>query len=157
MIRRTSRSAQTLHLLHEEWYQRARVLYPRLSLLIEVSLVGRATTLYHAEEAVFHSLCSLYVYLSRQVATGVHLVIHVERRILRVAQVVLSICVIHTLCQRLFVLKARPYLLTLLGMNDCCTCILTERQLALASHLSITQHGECYVLIVIRSIRCSKY
>ena len=99
MIRRTSCRTQALHFLHEERNQRTRVLDTRLGFLVEIGLVGRTATLGHAEETVLRSVGSLQINLRRQVALGVHLVVHVERRILRITQVALGVGVIHTAAQ----------------------------------------------------------
>ena len=45
-------------------------------------LVGKATTFRHAKELILHALSSLDVDLSRQVALGVHLIVHIQRGIL---------------------------------------------------------------------------
>ena len=82
MVRRASSSAEALHLFYEEWNESARILDTSLCLLIEISLVGRSSTLYYAEEFVLCSLCSLYVNLCWKVATGVHFIVHIERSIL---------------------------------------------------------------------------
>ncbi len=89
VIRRTSSCSQMLHLLNQPRQQGLLVLNQRLRHGIEVSLVGRATTLGNADETVFGTLYSLDVYLSRQVALGVHLVVHIQGCILRIAQIVL--------------------------------------------------------------------
>ena len=82
MVRRTSCSTEALHLLHEEWDEGARILDTCFGLLVEVSLVSRTTTLGHAEEVVLHTFASLKVNLSREVALGIYLVVHVERSVL---------------------------------------------------------------------------
>ena len=157
MIRRAGSSAEALHLLHEEWDERARVLYPCFCLLVEVGLVGRASALHHAQEAVLHALGSLYVNLCGQVATGIHLVIHIQRSILRIAQVVLGVGVIHALGKSFLVLKASPHLLTFLAVYDSRASILAEGQLSLASHLGIPQHGESHEFVVLRCFGVVKY
>ena len=89
MIRRTSSCTQTLHLLYQEGNQGALVLDRRLGHRIEVGLVGRATTLSHHHKLILSALGSLNIDLSREVTTGVYLVVHIQRGVLRVAQVVL--------------------------------------------------------------------
>ena len=153
MIRRTSGCTETLHLLHEEGDECTRVLDTRLGLLVEIGLVGRTATFGHAEETVLVTFCSLEVDLRRQVTFRVHLVVHVERRVLRVTQVALRIGVIHTAAQCFFIAETSPYLLTLLAVDDRRTGVLTERQLTLASHLRIAQESQRYILIVRRSLR----
>jgi hypothetical protein len=148
MVRRASRSTEGLHLLHEERNECARVLDAGFGLLVEVGLVGRTTTLGDAEEMVLHTLGSLKVDLSREVALGVHLVVHIKRSVLRVAEVALSIGEVYTLSESLFVAIAGPYLLALLAVNDSRTRVLAERELALARNLGIAEESEGNVLVV---------
>ena len=96
MVRRTCSCTQTLHLLYEEWEQCTLILDSSFGHRVEVGLVGRATTLSYHYEAVLVALCSLDVNLGRQVATGVHLIIHIERSVLRIAEVVLCKGVVNT-------------------------------------------------------------
>jgi hypothetical protein len=148
MVRRASRSTEGLHLLHEERNECARVLDAGFGLLVEVGLVGRTTTLGDAEEMVLHTLGSLKVDLSREVALGVHLVVHIKRSVLRVAEVALGIGEVYTLSESLFVAIAGPYLLALLAVDDSRTGVLAERELALARNLGIAEESECHVLVV---------
>ena len=156
MVWRTCSCTQTLHLLYEEWDECTLVLDGSLGHWVEVGLVGRATTLGYHHELILSTLGSLDINLSRQVATGVHLVVHVQRRVLRVAQVVLSEGVEHTQAQSLFILETSPDLLTLLTVDDSSTSVLTERQDALAGHLGIAQELQGYILIVLRGLRIGK-
>ena len=78
-----------LHLLHQPGQQGLLVLDERLGHGVEVSLIGRAAALGHAYEAVLSTLHGLDINLGRQVALRVHLVVHVQRGVLRVAEVVL--------------------------------------------------------------------
>ena len=89
VIRRTSCCAQALHLLNEERQQCALVLNSSLGHGIEVCFVGRATTLSNHHETILITLSSLNINLCGQIATGVHLVVHIERSVLRVTQIVL--------------------------------------------------------------------
>ena len=149
MVRRTCSCTQTLHLLYEEWEQCTLILDSSLGHRVEVGLVGRATTLSYHHEAVLVTLCSLDIDLSRKVATGVHLIIHVERSVLRIAEVVLSKGVVNTQAQCLFVLEIGPYALTLLTVDDSSTCILAEWEDALYGSLCIAEELESYVLVVL--------
>ena len=96
VVRRTSGCAEALHLLHEERQQCALVLNRSLGHRVEIGLVGRATAFGNHHKAVLSTLGSLDVDLCGQVALGVHLFVHGQGRILRVAQIVLSIRVVHT-------------------------------------------------------------
>ena len=148
MVRRTSRRTQRLHLLYEERNQRLGV-QDGFRLLIEVSLVGRTAALGHAKELVFHAFGSLDINLCGQVALGVHLLVHGERSVLRVAQVLLGISLIYTQRQGLFVAIARPYLLAFLTVDDGRTGILAEGKQTLGGHFGIAQEGQCHVLVVV--------
>ena len=149
MIRRTSSSTQRLHLLYEERNQRSLVLNGSLGHGIEIGLIGGTTTFRHHHKLILSTFCSLDVNLCRQVATGIHLVVHVQRCILRVAQVILREGVEDTKAQRLFILETRPYLLTFLTVDNGCTRVLTEREDATCSHLSITQELQGHILIIL--------
>jgi hypothetical protein len=96
VVRRTSRCTEALHLLYEEGEQGALVLDGSLGHRVEVCLVGRATAFSHHYEAILVALYSLDVDLCREVAACVHLVVHVQRSVLRVAQVVFGEGVVHT-------------------------------------------------------------
>ena len=82
VVRRARSCTQTLHLLYQEGEQCALVLNGSLSHGVEIRFIGRATTLCHHYKAVFVALNGFDVNLCRQVATGVHLVVHVERSVL---------------------------------------------------------------------------
>ena len=151
MVGRTSGGAECLHLLHHEGHQRVGV-EQRLGLLVEVGLVGRAATLGHAEEVILHALGSLDVDLCGEVATGVHLVVHVERSVLRVAQVLLGIGLVNAQRESLLIAEASPYLLALLTMDDGRTRVLAQGELALGRHFGIAQEGERYILVVVAGL-----
>ena len=156
MVRRTSGCTQRLHLLYEERNQGSLVLDGSLRHRIEIGLVGRATTLCHHHELILSTLGSLDVDLGRKVTTGVHLVVHIQRCILRVTEIVLREGVEHTQAQGLFILETSPHLLSLLTMNDSGTRILAERQDALAGHLGITEELQSHILVVLRCLGISE-
>ena len=152
VIGRAGCSAQALHLLHEEGQQGAFVLDGGLGHGVEVGLVGRAAALGNHDEAVFGTLHCLDVDLSGQVATGVHLVVHVEGRILRVAQVVGGEGVVHASRQGFLVFKAGPHLLAFLAVNDGGAGVLAEGEHALGGCLGIAQELEGYIFVVFRGL-----
>ena len=78
----TGGCSQALHLLHQERNERSLVLDGGLGHGVEICLVGRSTALCHHDKLVFSALNRLNVNLCGQVATGVHLVIHIKCRIL---------------------------------------------------------------------------
>ena len=117
MIGRTSGSAESLHLLDKERHE-SLLIKDSLSLLIEISLIGRTATLSHEEELILIALGGMDFDLRREVATGVHLIIHIEGSVLRIAEIILSISLIYTLRDHLLIVATGPYLLTLISGTD---------------------------------------
>ena len=156
MIRRTCGCSKTLHFLYEERNQCARILDARFCLLVEIGLVGTSATFGYAQETILISFSRFQVYLCRQVALRIHLVVHVQRSILAIAQIALRIGIIYTFAQCLFVTEASPDFLPFLAMNNSCSCILAERQLSFCSHFCIAQERQRHVFIVIRSFRVTQ-
>ena len=117
MIGRTSGSAESLHLLDKERHE-SLLIKDSLSLLIEISLIGRAATLSHEEELILIALGGMDFDLRREVATGVHLIIHIEGSVLRIAEIILSISLIYTLRDHLLIVATGPHLLTLISGTD---------------------------------------
>ena len=152
VIGRAGSRSETLHLLHKEGQQRAFVLDSCLRHRIEVGLVGRTATLGNHHEAILCTLASFDIDLCGEVATCVHFVVHVERSILRIAQVVLGERVENTETEGFLILEARPNLLTLLTMNDGCAGILAERQNTLGSCFGVAQELQGDILVVLRSL-----
>ena len=151
VIRRTSCSTQCFHLFYQERKQCAFILDSSLSHRVEVSLVGRTTTLSNHYKAVFVAFGSLDVDLSRQVATSVYFIVHVKRSVLRVAQIIFCKCVVHTAAQRFFIFEVGPYTLSFFSVDNGSTGILAERQNAFCGSFCITKELQCYVLVVFRS------
>ena len=94
---------------------------------------------------------SLDVNLRGEVTTCIDFVVHIEGRVLRIAEVFFSVSLVHTLCDSFFIAEACPHLLTLFSVNDSSTCVLTEGELTLCSHFRIAEEGEGYILVVVRS------
>ena len=153
MIWRAGCGSEALHLGHEERNESSRILNPGLGLLIEIALVGRAASLGDHQETVLVTLNCLDVDLRRKVAFGVHLIVHVERSILGIAEILLGIGLEHSERERLLILEAGPYLLALLAVDDGCTGILAERELALCGHFSIAEEGQGHVFVIGRGLR----
>ena len=152
VIRRTSSRSKALHLLYQEGEQRALVLDRSLGHGVEIGLVGRTATLSHTDETILSTLGSLDVDLCGEVATGVHLVVHRQRSVLRVAQVVLCIGIVNTTGKSFLILEAGPYLLTLLTMDDGGTGVLAERQHALHGCLGIAEELQSHILVILRGL-----
>ena len=148
VIRWTSSGTECLHLLYEEGHEFLRI-EQCFGLLIEVGFIGRATTFCNEEETVFHTFGCFDINLCWQVATCVHLFVHGERCILRIAQVFFSIDVIDTARERLFVAISCPYMLSFLAVDDGSTCVLTYRKQSFCRYFSVAEHGQCHVFIVV--------
>ena len=149
MVRRTCCCTQTLHLLYEEWEQCALVLDSSLGHWVEVGLVGGSAAFGDHDEAILVALHGLDVNLCGEVAARVDLVVHVERGVLRVAEVVLRIGVIDTEGEGFLVLEACPHLLALLAVDDGCARVLAEGQYALDGGLGIAEELEGDILVVL--------
>ena len=156
VVGRTCCCAETLHLFHKEGNQCSGILDAGLGFLIEVCFVGGPSAFRDAEETVFHSLAGFDVDLCGKVATGVHLVVHVERCILAVAQIVLGIGVVDATCNILFVFVPRPYLLAFFSVDDGCSGVLAEGELSLACHFSVAEEGKCHILVVFAGFRITQ-
>ena len=152
VIGRTSCCSQALHLLHQERNERSLVLDGGLGHGVEIGLVGRAAALSHHDKLVFGTLNRLNVNLCGQVATGIHLVVHVKCRILGIAQVVLGEGVVHTKGERLLILKSGPYLLSFFAMDDGGACVLTEGEHALGGSLGIAEELQGHILVVLAAL-----
>ena len=96
MIWRAGCCSESLHLLQEERNQCGRV-EDSLGHLVQICLVCRAAALYHAEELVFHALFCLDIDLRRKIALGIDLFVHCQRCILAVTEILLGICLEHSL------------------------------------------------------------
>ena len=143
-----SRRAEALHLLYHERHQRGGV-QDGLGLLVQVSLVGRAASLGNAEETVFHTFRSLDVNLCGEVALGVHLLIHAQRGVLAVAQVLLRISLVDAFREGLLIAIAGPHLLAFLAVDDGRAGVLAEGQHALAGHLGVAKERQGHVLVIV--------
>ena len=157
VIRRAGCGAEALHLLHEERDEGTRILDTGLGLLIEITLVGRAAALGHHKETVFVTLGGLYIYLGREVALGIDLIVHVQRGILGVAEILLGVGLEDAEGYGLLILETCPYLLSLLAVHDCGAGILTERKLALRRNLGVAQESQGHIFVVGAGLRVAEY
>ena len=156
MVRRTSCRPECFHFLHQKIHQFIGR-NQRLCLLIKICLIGRPASLSNKKELILHTVDSVKIDLCRQIATRIHLTVHIEGCILRVTEIFLGIGLIYAQRKCLFITSAGPYLLTFLTHDDGCSCILTKRKLTLASYFGIPQHGKGYILVVIARLRVVQY
>ena len=101
---------------------------------------------------VFVAFSGLDIDLCRQVAARVYLIIHIERRVLRIAQILLRVRLINAARNRLRIVAFGPHLLAFVSVNDGRAGILAERKLALSRDFSITQESQCDILVVVGSL-----
>jgi len=146
---------RVFHLLYKERNEGLGV-DDGLRFLIEISLVGRTSALGHEYEMVFIAFGGVDVDLSGKVASGVHLVVHGERCVLRVAQIVCGIGVVYALGDAFLVIAAGEYVLALLCVNDGCTGILAERELPFSGYFGVAEHGESHEFVVGGCLRVGK-
>ena len=155
MVRRTCRRAQSLHLLDQERHK-SLLIKNSFGFLIKISLVRRTSTLGDKEEFILIALSGMNLYLGREITACIHLVIHIQRCVLRVTQVIFSICFVDTIRDLFLVVTAGPYLLTFISGAYGCTGILTERQYPFGCHLRIAKHGQSNVSVIFRRLRIVK-
>ena len=155
VIRRTSCRAERLHLTHEEGHEGVGI-EDSLGFLIEITLIGRTTTFGDTKEVIFVAVSSFDVDLRRKVATCVHLIVHSEGRILRIAQVFLSVSFVDTFGNRFFVAETSPDLLSFFGVNDGCARVLADGELSAHCDLSIAEESESHIAVVVGSLRVAK-
>ena len=157
MVWRAGRCSQALHLLDQERKKSSFVLDRRLGHRIEISLVGTAASLGDHHEAVFVTLGSLDIDLCRKVALGVDLIVHIQRSILAVTEILLCKGIEHTAAQSLFIFEAGPYPLTLLAMDNGSTGVLAERQHTLYCSFGVAEELQGNVFIVLGGLRVMEY
>lgn len=148
MIRRTGSRAECLHLLDKERNESLRV-DKSLCLLIEISLVGRTAALRYEQEFILIAITGMNINLRREITSGIDLVIHIQGGVLAIAEIIGSICVIHTVRDIFLIVSAGPDRLAFGSVNYSSAGVLTERELTHCSDLGIAQHCECHKLIVL--------
>ncbi len=156
VVRRAGGRTEGFHLLHQEGDEGAFVLDGGLGHGVEVRLVGAAAALGYHNETVFISLGGLDVYLGREVALGVDLVVHIQGSILAVAEVLLGIRIENAQAQGLFVLKIRPDSLALFTVDNGRSGILAEGKHTLDGSFCIAEELKGHILVVVRSLRITE-
>ena len=153
MIGRAGCRAEGTHFFHQERNEGALVLDGGLGHRIEIGLVGAAAALGDHHKAVFAAAGGLDVNLGGEVALGVDLIVHIQRRVLAVAEVFLRIGIEHAETQGFFVLKIGPDLLALFTVNDGGAGVLTEREDAFYGRFGIAKELQGHILVVVRRLR----
>ena len=149
MIRRTSSCTKRTHLLDKERKEGPLILNRRLGHRIEISLIRTSASLCNHNEPILIPLGSLDIDLGREIALGVDLVIHVERGILAVAEILFCESIENSETQGLFVLEIGPDSLAFLAMDNGSTGILAERKYSLYGSLCIAKELEGDIFIVL--------
>ncbi|SBF33688.1 Uncharacterised protein [Klebsiella variicola] len=155
MVRRTSGGPEGAHLLNQIVFQLRRG-DQRFGFLVQIGFVRRTAALGDAEEFVLIAIGSIKIDLRRQVGTGVNLFIHIQRRVLRVAQVVLDIGVVHTLRQSGFITAAGPHALAFFTHDDRGAGVLAGGQNAFGGDIRVAQELQGDVFVVFAGFRVVK-
>lgn len=117
VVRRASRGAQRAHLVDQVVFQFARR-QQRLGFLIQIGFVGGTAALGDAQELVLFAVHAVEIDLRRQIAAGVDLFVHIQRGVLRIAQVLFDVGVVHPARQRFFIAAAGPDALALFADDN---------------------------------------
>ncbi len=152
MVRRTSGGPQGAHLLDQIVFQLRRG-DQRFGFLVQIGFVSRAAALGDAEEFILIAIGSIEVNLRRQVGAGVNLFIHIQRGVLRIAQVVLDIGVVHPLRQGGLIASAGPDALTFFTHDDRGAGVLTGGQNAFGGDIGVAQELQGDVFVVFAGFR----
>ena len=152
MVGRAGCRAQRAHLLHQEGNECSLVLDGGLGHGIEIGLVGAAAAFCHHHEAVLVALGGLDIYLRREVALGIHLIVHIQRSVLAVAKVLLGVGIEYAAAQGLFVFEVSPDMLAFLSVDDGGAGILTERKDALDRSFGIAKELQGHVFVVVAGL-----
>ncbi|MNS78425.1 hypothetical protein D3C72_1120410 [compost metagenome] len=155
VIRRTGSRAERAHLLDQIVFQLARR-EQRFGFLIQIGFVGRTATFGDAQEFVLVAVDAVEVNLRWQVGARIHLFVHIQRRILRIAQVIFDVGVIHAMRQRGFVAAAGPDALAFFAGDDRRAGVLTGRQNAFRSDIGVTQELQRDVFVVFAGLRIAQ-
>ena len=155
MVRWTGGSTEGAHLLDEVIFQ-LRGGDQRFGFLVQIGFVRRAAALGDAEEFVLIAIGSIEIDLRRQVGASVNLFIHIQRRVLRVAQVVLDIGVVHPLRQGGFIAAAGPHALAFFTHDDRGAGVLAGGQNTFGGDIRVAQELQRDVFIVFAGFRIVK-
>ncbi len=91
---------------------------------------------------VFVAFGGVDVDLRREVASGVHFIVHVEGGVLRVAEVVGGVGEVNAFRQTFFVVAAGEHALAFFAVDNSRAGVLAEGKLALGCHLGVAEHRE---------------
>ncbi|MPN21275.1 hypothetical protein SDC9_168654 [bioreactor metagenome] len=83
-----------------------------------------------------------------QVGASIHFFVHIQRRVLRVAQVIFNIGIKYAFGEGRFIAAAGPNALTFFTHDNCRTGVLAGWQHAFGGDFGVSQELQRYVLIV---------
>ena len=147
MVRRARGGAERDHFVGQKLHDALRIEHGA-GFLIQESLVRRAASFGDEEELIRVAIGGIQIELRGQVGAGVLFVEHVQRGVLRVAQVVLRVGEIDALRERGLVTAAGPDLLAFFAHDDGGAGVLAERQQARGGHVGILEHRERHHAVV---------
>ena len=152
VIGRARRGAERQHLLLQE-RQHAIPGQHRRRRLEQKALVGGSAALGHEHELVGVIALGIDLALRRHVVGGVFLLIHRQRRHLRIAQIAAQIGVARALAQRRLVVAVGDDARTLLAHDDRGAGVLAHRQHAAGGDVGVLQEIERDELVVVAGLR----
>ena len=121
--------------------------------LVEEGFVGRAAALRHEQELVGVGAFLIEVDLGRQVVAGVLFLEHLQRRELRIAQVLALVSVEHAARQRIVVAAIGPDVAAFLAHDDRRASILAHRQHAAGGDVGVLQQVIGNEAVVVGGLR----
>jgi hypothetical protein len=151
MVRRAGRRAQGQHLLLQE-RQHAVARQHRRRSLKQKTLVGVAATLGHEHEFVRIIALGIDLALRRHVVGGVLLLIHRQRRDLRIAQIAAQVSVARTFGERRLVVAVGEHAGALLAHDDRGAGVLAHRQHPAGGDVGVLQEIEGHELVVVAGL-----
>ena len=155
MVWRTGGGTEGTHFVDQIIFQFARR-QQRFGFLIEIGFIRRAAAFGDAEKFVLIAIDAVEVNLRRQVGAGVDFGIHIQRRILRITQVIFDVGVIHPASQRRLIAATGPHALPFFTHNDGRAGVLTGRQNTFGGDFRVAQELQCDVLVVFAGIRIAQ-
>ena len=155
VVWRTRCGSQRPHLLNQVVFQLTRS-EQRFGFLIKIGLVRGTAALRDAKEFVLIAIDAVEVNLRRQVGAGVHLFIHIQRGVLRIAQVIFDVGVIHPTRQRRFITTTGPDALALFADDNRRAGILAGWQNTLRRDVRVTQELQRHIFVVFTGVRVAQ-
>lgn len=151
MIGRAGRGAEVLDLLLEKFGERLFV-QQRFGLLVEERLVGRSAALGDEQKTILAAGRGVKVDLCGQIVAAVLLVGHRERHDLRVAQVAVTVGLVHSAGDVFCIVRPGVDVFAFLADADGRTGVLAGGKFALGGHDLVDEHGVGHESVVVRCL-----